>query len=240
VRFDDVKRLVTKYFAWIPRAPAPARPRYRTPAPLTAQVTLHATDEVLVPRVYLWWRAPAAFTAGEPALDLAAAILGDDKVGRLHKRLVYDERIAQDVSAGYDSEEIGSTFAIRATAKPGVDPERLIAEITEEIGRLAAEAPSAAELERVQRTYEASFLAGLESLLRRAIRLAEYDVVAHDPAYFARDVARYRAVTAPQIKDAVAKYLGAQQRVVLTISPGKKAENPDETPGMKSTSGGKP
>jgi zinc protease len=135
------------------------------------------------------------------------------------------EHIAQDVAAWFSGEELGGTFEIQATAKPGVDPEQLIREITEEVARLAAAPPSAAELERIQRTYEASFLQRLEPTLQRAIQLAFYDVVAHDPAYFARDVARHRAVTAPQIKDAVARYLGARQRVVLTISPGKKSED---------------
>jgi len=224
VKLDEVKRLVTRYFAWIPRAPEPARPRYQAPAPLTAQVTLQSTDEVLVPRVYLTWRGPAVYTADEPALDLAATLLGDDKVGRLHKRMVHDERIAQDVRAWSYGEELGGTFQITATAKPGVEPERLIGEITEEVARLAAAPPTATELEWIQRTHEAGFLHDLESTLQRAIQLASYDVLAHDPAYFAKDVARYRTVTAPQIKQAVAKYLTANQRVVLTINPGKKAE----------------
>jgi zinc protease len=225
VQLDEVKRLVTRYFAWIPKAPVPARPRYKAPAPLTAQVTLNATDHVVVPRVYLTWRGPAGFTPGEPALRLAASLLGDDKVGRLYKRLVFDEHIAQDVAARFNGDELGGTFQIQATAKPGVDPEQLIREITEEVARLAAAPPTAVELERVQRTYEASFLQRLEPTLQRAIQLALYDVVAHDPAYFAKDVARHRAVTAPQIKDAVARYLGARQRVVLTISPDKKPED---------------
>ena len=45
---------------------------------------------------------------------------------------------------------------------------------------------------------------------------------ANDPDYFAKDLARYRAVTPDQVKDAVAKYLKPNARVVLTIRPGKK------------------
>ena len=53
--------------------------------------------------------------------------------------------------------------------------------------------------------------------------LASYDAEANDPAYFSKDLARYRNVTTAQVKDAVAKYLGPNARVVLTISPGKKS-----------------
>src|SRR6185369_3904425 len=77
VRFADVQRLVTRYFAWIPRGAAPVRPVYAPPAPLTAEVRIKATDDVQVPRVYLAWRGPAGYTmAAQPALSLAADVLG--------------------------------------------------------------------------------------------------------------------------------------------------------------------
>jgi zinc protease len=227
VKPAEARRLVEKYFAWIPPAPEPARPQYKAPPPLTAQVTLASTDDVKVPRVYLAWRGPAAFTAAEPALDLAAEVLGGGKTSRLYKRLVYREKIAQDVGVRQRGAEIGGEVQIIATAKPGVEPQRLIDEITEEVAALAAHDPEPAELERAQAGHEADFLYGLEAPLRRAIQLAAYDAQAHDPDYFVKDVARYRGVTASQIKEAVARYLTPNARVVLTISPGKK---PQETP----------
>ena len=227
VKLDDARRLVDKYFAWIPKAPEPARPQYKAPAPLSHEIVLDATDVVQVPRVYLSWRGPVGFSAGEPSLALAAAILGGGKTSRLYKRLVYDETLAQDVRARFDGESLGGTFQIVATAKPGVDPKRLIQEITEEVGKLSASGPSASELERAQRQHESAFLHGLESTLSRALLLARYDAMAHDPNYFAKDLARYRAVTAAGVKDGAAKYLAPTARAVLTISPGQKPTAPE-------------
>ena len=65
---------------------------------------------------------------------------------------------------------------------------------------------------------DVAVLKGLGSLLGAA----GYDVQAHDPDYFAKDLARYRAVTAAQVQAAAKKYLAPNARVVLTISPGKK------------------
>ena len=222
VKPADVKKMVDKYFAWIPRGDDPKRPKYATPAPIAKQIDVATTDDVQVPRVYLAWRAPAAFSADEPALELAASILGEGKSSRLYKRLVYSETIAQDVSASHVGEDIGGTFEIVVTAKPGVDPKKLVAEITDEVGKLAAAPPDAAELERGVDAHEAAFLDNLEPLMQRAIQLAEYDVMAHDGDYFTKDLARHRAVTAAQIQSAVATYLKPTARVVLTISPGKK------------------
>lgn len=222
VKPEEVKRLVEKYFAWIPKAPTPARPQYKLPAPLTKEIAVESTDDVQVPRVYLNWRGPASFTADEAPLDMAATILGDGKSSRLYKRLVYDEKIAQNVQAGDGTQELAGSFEIVVTAKPGTDPKRLVAEVSEEVAKLAATAPTAEELERAVNSHESGFLDGLEPTLQRAILLANYDVMAHDPDYFAKDLARYRAVKPEQVKAAVAKYLKPNARVVLTIKPGKK------------------
>ncbi|MBA3499301.1 MAG: insulinase family protein [Deltaproteobacteria bacterium] len=223
VKFDEVKKLVEKYFAFIPKAPEPARPQYKAPPPITKEIVLATTDDVQVPRVYLTWRGPAKYTTEEPALITLAAILGDGKSSRLYKRLVYDEKIAQDVRATFEGEQLAGSFQIIVTAKPGVDPQRLIKEITEEVAKIAATAPDPKELERATNSREAAFLAGLESVQSRAIQLAGYDVEAKDPDYFAKDLARRRAVTPAQVKDAAAKHLKQSARVTLTIRPGKKS-----------------
>jgi zinc protease len=222
VKPEQVKTLVEKYFGWLPKGAEPKRPQYKAPAPITKEIVINTTDDVQVPRVYLSWRAPTAYSAEQPAMDIASVILGDGKASRLYKRLVYDEKIAQDVAVYANAEEIGGELRIQVTAKPGVDSKRLIKEITEEVAKLSTTAPDAKELERAQNAYEASFLNGLEPTLQRAIKLAEYDIMAKDPDYFAKDLVRYRAVTAVQVKDVVAKYLKPTARIVLTISPGKK------------------
>jgi zinc protease len=224
VKLEEVKRLVEKYFGWIPRGPEPARPQYRTPPPITREIAIATTDDVRVPRVHVAWRGPGAFTRDEPALDMASSILGVGKSSRLYRRLVYDDKIAQDVRASFAGEALGGTFEIVATAKPGVDPQQLVKAITEEVAKLAAAAPDAREVERAQNTREAGFLGGLEPTLQRAIQLASYDVQARDPSYLAKDLARYRAVSAAQIRAAAARYLRPGARVVLTINPGKKPE----------------
>jgi len=222
VKPDQVKKLVEKYFGWIPKGAEPTRPQYKAPPPITKEIVINTTDDVQVPRVHLSWRGPTAYSADQAAMDLATTILGDGKSSRLYKRLVYDEKIAQEVYVYANGEQIGGEVRIVATPKPGVDPKRLVKEISEEVAKLAQTAPDAKELERAQNSYEAAFLNGLEPTLQRAIKLAEYDVLAGDPDYFAKDLARYRGVTGVQIKDVVARYLKPNARIVLTISPGKK------------------
>ena len=224
VKLETVKPLVEKYFGWIARGKDPARPQYKTPAPLTKEIVLDTTDDVQVPRVYLTWRGPVGYSPDEASIEAVGSILGDGKSSRLYKRLVYDEKIAQSVQAGFQGQDIGGTFQIVATAKPGVDPKRLIKEISEEVAKISTTPPDAKELERAQNSVEAAFLAGLEPTLSRAIQLAQYVVKTRDADYFAKDLARRRAVTPANVKDAAAKYLKPNARVTLTIRPGKKPQ----------------
>lgn len=222
------KALVERYFGWLPKRPKPTPPAYATPAPLKKEVDLVHPDKVQVPRVYLSWRAPAAFTGGEPAVDLAARILGGGKSSRLYERLVFQDRIAQDVSATLQSEVLGSELDVVVTARPGVAPERLVKAVDEEIARLAKEPPTAKELDRVKNARESSFLQQLEPVLWRAIQLAQYSVQAGDPDYLAKDLARYRDVTAPQVSAATKTWLAPERRVFLTISPEKATPSAGE------------
>jgi len=135
---------------------------------------------------------------------------------------VFDEKIAQNVRAGFSGQELAGSFEIVVTAKPGTDPKRLLAEVSEEVAKLSAAPPNAAELERAVISHESAFLDGLEPVLQRAILLANYDVMAHDADYFPKDIARYRAVKVEQVKTVTAKYLKPDARVTLTIRPGKK------------------
>ena len=127
VKPDDVKRLVTKYFAWIPRQATPARPTYAPPPPQRSRSRSTTTDDVQVPRVYIAFRGPAAYSPDEAPLDMAASILGDGKSSRLYKRLVYDEKIAQNVRADDETREIGGEFADRRDREAGHRSEAAVA-----------------------------------------------------------------------------------------------------------------
>ncbi len=58
--------------------------------------TVH--DRVPLPRIYVGFRAPVYGDPRLDALDVAGQILAGGKGSRLHRRLVRDERIAQDVA----------------------------------------------------------------------------------------------------------------------------------------------
>jgi zinc protease len=93
--------------------------RVAASASLQREVRLVLEDSVEMPRIYMAWHSPAMFEPGDAEMDLLADLLANGKTSRLYRTLVYDRRIALDVSAFQNSRELGSFFMLVATAAPG-------------------------------------------------------------------------------------------------------------------------
>ena len=214
------RALVEQWFGSIPGGLRAESPRPE-PRPLDGEKRVVLEDRVQLPRLYMAWQTPALYAPGDAALDVLAQVLSSGKSARLQKRLVMDERIAQGVSAGQSSLSLASAFVVVATPKPGIDLARLERTIDEELARLAATPPTPVELERAKNKIEAGAVFGLEQVSGRAAMLAAYELRAGDPGFLARDLARYRAVTAKDVQEAARTFLRKDRRVVLTVVPRK-------------------
>jgi len=190
-------------------------------AALTTDVRIFFEDRVEVPRLYLAWLTPAMFADGDADLDLGTDLLANGKTSRLYRRLVFDERIATDVSAAQNSREIAGYTQITATAAPGHDLGELERAILEEVARLADEGPTDDEIERGRVQAESQFVFRLQTVGGfggKSDQLNAYNVFLGDPAYFERDLARYHDVTKSSLQQAIARYL-TTPHVTLSIVP---------------------
>jgi len=107
-------------------------------ASLVREQRLVLEDRVELPRIYITWLSPAMFAADDAELDLVADLLANGKTSRLYRTLVYERRIALDVSAHQHSRELGSFFLLAATAAPGQSLAEIYAEIDAELDRVSA------------------------------------------------------------------------------------------------------
>jgi zinc protease len=111
-------------------------------ASLAREQRLVLEDRVELPRIYIAWLSPAMFAADDAELDLVADLLANGKTSRLYRTLVYERRIALDVSAHQHSRELGSFFLLAATAAPGQSLAEIYEEIDAELDRLSATGPT--------------------------------------------------------------------------------------------------
>jgi zinc protease len=198
----------------------------RADASLDGNTRLYFEDRVELPRLYLAWLTPAMFADGDADLDLATDFLANGKTSRLYKRLVFEERIATDVSAAQNSREMAGFTQVTATAAPGHTLGELETAILEEIARLAGDGPPEDELARGRVQAEAQFMFRLQTVGGfggKSDQLNAYNVFLGDPAYFNRDLERYQAVTKESLQQALAQYLQPDRRVTLSIVPKGRA-----------------
>jgi zinc protease len=218
VGVEEVRRSVTRLFGWIPRGEEVRRPELEVPAiSATRHITLE--DRVTLPQVNLMWRTPPAYTPDDAAANALGQILAGGKNSRLYRRLIYDEQIAQDVNAFNWSRLLSGDFILRITGREGIALNRLEQAALEEVARLAATPPAAAELQRVINGIETDFVRSLETNLGKADQLNAYLYYTGDPGFVSRDLARYRALTPADVQGAAREYLANRHRVVISIVP---------------------
>jgi zinc protease len=221
---EQTLSLVRAYFEEI-ESGAPASP-VEAAASLSSDTRIFFEDRVELPRLYIAWLTPAMFSEGDADLDLGTDLLANGKTSRLYRRLVFEERIATDVSAAQNSREIAGYAQITATAAPGHSLGELERVVLEEIARLGAEGPSDDEIERGRVQAEAQFMFRLQTVGGfggKSDQLNAYNVFLGDPAYFEHDLRRYQAVTNESLRQAVARYLDPARRVTLSIVPQGRA-----------------
>ena len=222
---SEAKRWIEKYFGDVPMG-RPVKPVAAVRPALKERQRLLLEDQVQLPRLYLAWHSPALYGLDDAEMDVLANILSSGKSSRLYKSLVYEKRIAQDVSAFQDSRELSSLFFIVATAKQGVALADLESELWTQIEQVREEGPSENEVVRARNGVRADFIYSLQSLGGfggRSDRLNQYNVYVGTPGYFNDDLGRYDKVTVAGVQRVAKEYLRGDGVIVLTVVP--KAES---------------
>ena len=215
----QAKEKMLKYFGDIAAGPRVPRPQpWVAPRDVPTRGTM--TDNVAQTRIYREWNAPGRGTTDENLLELAAAVLGGSKTSRLYQRLVYQDKLADDVSVGVEQHVLASLFQLQVDVKKGVDPARVDAAIADEWQRFLKDGPSTDELARVKTQTRASFVRGLENVNTQATILAEGQLYRNDPGAYLKDFNEFMAATPESVRTVASKWI-AQGDYTLTVVPGK-------------------
>jgi zinc protease len=216
----DVKPLVEKYFGPIVRGPE--RPKLLASPQDPAQATQETVkDQVQLAKVLTGWVGPKPLQ--EPAMTPLILLLAGGKSSRLYHDLVYEQKVAQDVSADFNSGmQLGGIIEVTATVQAGHKPEEVTAALAAEIKALRDAPPTEDELSRVKRNLRASLFAQLENVGGfggKADLLNEFELRAKDPGQFSVELEKVLAVTPQDVQKAAQKYLTDESRVTITVLP---------------------
>ena len=219
--------LTTKYFADIPRGPDTKVPDI--PAPQLSSVVKKRFQDKLaeLPRYVLVWNGVKQYAPEEAAGDVLAYILGSGKTARLYRSLVVDKKLASSISTDDNTYALGGWIEITATANKGHTVAEMQPAVQAVIDEVRRSGVTDAEVERAK----ANIIAGKVRTFERiggfggkADLLANYQTYLGDPGWFPKDLARYRAVTAAEVKAFAETHLVDDRRLELDVAPAGSAK----------------
>ena len=224
----EATAMVHKYFDKVPKATLTPFVDSTVPEQTSQRTAVIKDEHALTAGVLYGWPAPTMREGATYALDLAAIVLGGGESSRLHQLVVRDKAVAQEITASIDRRRGPSLVTIDAKLTPEAnagDVEKLVLGVVKD---LATKGPTAEELAKAQRRAQTRLVLDLQTNGGRAITLAEYEVFLGDAGLLAGEAARYLAVTADDVKKAVADHLVTTKRTVVETYPIEEPKDPAE------------
>ena len=209
---------------WFGAIPAnPRMPHFDMPAlsALLGRETREIVDDAVpLIRIHFGFRTPPFGTSAFDALEVAGQILAGGKGSRLHRSLVREQRIAQDIALFSLPLVSGASICAGwVTVRPEADPVVAEAAFLAELERLASEPVSDDELARARALIEAGELAALGRVEEVADRLSQYATLFGRPELINEQLPRYLAVDADAILAVAREVFRVDNRAVLTYVP---------------------
>ena len=221
---DEARALVEKYFSNIPSQPLPPPVDVSEPDTVTIREETFNDPLAPAPAFVLGWKIPERRTPDFYALSLAGTLLFEGDSSRLYQKLVKGDESVVSIEGGVDERRGPSALYIFALPKPDEDVSKIRAQIFDEIGRIVADGPTGAEMEKLRNSLCNDAVRGRQSTMYRAQRLAEFALYDSNPRLVDSELDHYLNVTADDIKNVVARFMNVENRVTLDIIPVETAE----------------
>jgi zinc protease len=219
----SAKALIQKYFGTLPDRPKKPTPELKLPPPRYGRYVVE--EPVELAEVTFGYRTPPAYTTDDPIVDVTMAILAGGKATRLYQTLVVEKKLASDVSASQDSNQLSGITSISATGATGKSIAEIEAALGEALTALEKQGPTASELERAKRSILVSTLKSLEMLnghggeSGRAGLLQRFQHYTGDPGYLPKWVEQIEKVSAADVQRVLREHLTPAKRVTVVTQP---------------------
>ena len=217
---EQARTLAMKYFGPIPAGPPLPRLKAWVPE-LTGDIRDTMQDRVPQARIYRLWHLPPAGSRTTHAMELFASVLAGSESSPLERALVFDGKLATNVSAGVDASELGGMFFVMVNVKPDADIAAAEREMDAVIARELVRIPGAAELDRARTGYLADFARNTERLGGfggRSDVLAESATYFGDPGAYLRRLQDIESIPGTEVQSAAREWLG-KHHLTMSVMP---------------------
>jgi zinc protease len=233
VQAPEVFKLAKQYFGPLKARKLPERKPQDEPEQ-KGERRLVVKAPAKLPYVALAYHAPTmrSLDDWEPfALEILSGVLDGNPASRLNRDLVRRDRIAVNVSAGYDSINRGpALFELDGTPSEGHGVQEVEAALKAQIEKIKKDGVTEDELQRVKAQVIASDVYQRDSMFYQAMQIGMLESTGHSWRDLDELTNCLKAVTADQVKQVASKYLVDDHLTVAVLDPQPIDENKPKAP----------
>lgn len=220
----QVRAAAEKHFGSIPGAPPPPRPALTTPEPAQTAQRREVLEPSQIGIVFAGWKLPPGKSDDIHALQVASLILGAGDSARLRQRIravdpARKKPLGLDAAVPFLVREDPGLLLTIGVFRDAADAAAVEAAMFDEVGKLAAKAPTADEVQRAKQQLLASFVLGMDDPGGLAELLGQAWILTGDPTQLGTELSALDRVTPADVKRVAGTYLQAAQATVVVIPP---------------------
>lgn len=215
---EEAKALVEKYYGAIPVGKPFTRTEF-SEYDIKEEIKDTVYDNIQLPAKFIFYRVPEQGTKDYYALQILSSILSKGESSLLHKKLVYDLTLANEVDTSVTGMEQTSIFGINAISLKGRNLDIIGAAIDETLDEIQNGNIKEEEIEKVKNKIETRNALKKSSIVSLAENLAYDKLIFDDPNRINTEIYNFLSITKKDIIEASNKYLKKNQRVVLDYLP---------------------
>lgn len=216
---ETARTLIETYFGGIKNGDGEIYRPFMHEPPQTTMVRDYVYDSIPLPGLIMGMHIPDMNDPDYVPLDILASILTSGDSSRLHRRMVYDARIAQAVASYAYDLELPGLFLFRAIAQQGKTPAMLETMVWEELDDIRRNGITTAELHKATNRIETTFVRAMSSLQSRADMLNSFHVLGGGTEAVHTHLAKIHAATAEDVQRVASKYLIESNTTCLYYLP---------------------
>ena len=224
VKAQEVLKLAQKYFGPLKAEVLPQRKPQQEP-PQRGERRAVVKAPAKLPYVLMGYHVPALKnpdTDWEPyALQILAGVLDGNASARLNQNLVRNQRIAVEVSAGYEIVQRSheSLFQLDGMPVEGKTAAELEAALLEQVEQIKEQGVTANELQRVKAQVIAAEVYQRDSMFYQGMKIGRLEVSGFSWRILDDYPAKLEAVTPEQVQAVAKRYLVKDNLTVVTLDP---------------------
>jgi predicted Zn-dependent peptidase len=212
-------RLIGTYFEEMPDRTEARTPNLQELPQYAEKMESIQDDLAPLPAVSLGYHIPPLGSKEYFAFSVLSLILADGDSSRFYKRFVYENNWITGLFAGPNQYKGPQLFRIWFQIQHGIEPERILVEIDNELDRIKNAGVTDKELEKARNQLTHRFVARLSTRAQVGELLAQYATYYGDASLANTQLERFLAVDAEEIRSVTQALLRRENRTCLFVEP---------------------